>query len=208
MIRILVSALCLIFAPLIGAAQTLLPALYDVQGVAVGDVLNIRSAPSANAAIIGILPRDATAVEVVALNADGKWAQVNTDGATGFVALRFLNRQVGADWGALEQPLQCIGTEPFWSLTYDPANGMAILSDPETQGRNAVVSAIWQNSLYRPTAAFAFGGAGFDGIATLRGAICSDGMSDTAYGIAVDLFLRDPSGASMGAFGGCCSMTP
>lgn len=207
MIHGLVLGLALLCAPM-ALAQQILPALHDVTGVAVGDVLNIRAAPNASAAIVGTLPRNAKSVEVVAVDASGKWATVNTDEGSGYASLRYLTQQDGPDWGAMEQPLHCIGTEPFWGLVFDPTMGLASLSDPETQDRSAVISAVWPNNLYQTTAAFAFGGADFDGIATLRGANCSDGMSDTAYGIAADLFLRDASGAASVAFSGCCSLTP
>ncbi len=207
MIRGLVFGLMLLCAP-VAVAQQILPALYDVIGVAVGDVLNIRAKPSANSAIVGTLPRNAKSVEVVAVDATGTWASVNMGEGSGYASMRFLAQQDGPDWGALEQPLHCIGTEPFWALGFDPATGMASLSDPETPDRAAVISAVWPNNLYQTTAAIAFGGAGFDGIATLNGESCSDGMSDTAYGIAVSLFMRDASGAASAAFGGCCSLTP
>lgn len=207
MIRGLVLALGVLCAP-VAVAQQILPALHDVTGVALGDVLNIRAEPNASAAIVGTLPRNAKGVEVIAVDASGKWATVNTEDGSGYASLRFLAQQDGPDWGAMEQPLHCIGTEPFWALGFDPATSTASLSDPETQNRAAVISAVWPNNLYQTTAAFAFGGAGFDGIATLRGESCSDGMSDTAYGIAVSLFVRDASGAASMAFGGCCSLLP
>ncbi|MEO1155590.1 MAG: SH3 domain-containing protein, partial [Pseudomonadota bacterium] len=50
--------------PVWGAAQGY-PALFDVTGVASDDVLNIRSAPSATAEIIGTLAHNETGVEVV-----------------------------------------------------------------------------------------------------------------------------------------------
>ncbi len=207
MTRCLMLALALLTAPM-AAAQPVLPALHDVTGVAVGDVLNIRAKPSANSAIVGTLPRNAKSVEVVAVDATGKWASVNTGEGSGYASMRFLSQQDGPDWGALERPLHCIGTEPFWALGFDPATGMAGLSGPESPDRAAVISAVWPNNLYQSTAAIAFGGAGFDGIATLHGESCSDGMSDSAYGIAVSLFMRDASGAASAAFTGCCSLTP
>lgn len=207
MIRGLVLALGMLWAP-VAVAQQILPALHDVTGVAAGDVLNIRAEPNATAAIIGSLPRNAKGVEVVALDATGKWATVNTDEGTGYVALRFLAQQNGPDWGALEQPLHCSGTEPFWGLDIDPAQGSALLSDPGLQGQEASITALWQNGPYLQTAAVAFKGTDIDGLATMRGQICSDGMSDHSYGIAVDLFLRDGTGVASAAFSGCCSLLP
>lgn len=208
MTRAWVVALALVCAPLVVAAQSALPALYDVTGVAADDALNIRAEPAANAEIIGTLPSDARSVEVVAVDASGKWALVNSAERSGYVALRFLLQQDSAVWGALKQPMHCFGTEPFWSLRLAPATGVANLSDPETPSRPVMVSAVWPNTPYHATAAFAFEGAGFGGFASLRGASCSDGMSENQYGIGISLFLRDAEGAASTAMQGCCTLVP
>ncbi len=208
MIKPLLTALCLSLFPLAALAQDQLPALYDVTGVVVGDVLNIRAADSASAAIIGSLPRNAVSVEVISLNASKTWALVNTNAGPGYVSMRYLARQTGEDWGAMTQPLQCSGTEPFWALDMDPAQGTATASDPDGLPRTARITAVWPSAIYRPTAAILFQGANIDGLATLKAAACSDGMSDLAYGIAVDMFLRDETGAASAAFSGCCSLAP
>lgn len=208
MMRVLALGLALFWPPLAAEAQQTLPALYDVTGVAANDVLNIRAEPKASADILGSLPRDAKGVEVVAVNAAGTWGTVNTAEGTGYVALRFLAQQGGPDWGALESPLHCGGTEPFWGLDLDPARRAGLLSDPGTQGQDVNITALWQNGPYLGTAAVAFKGNDIDGLANLRGQNCSDGMSDRSYGIVVDLFLRDQTGAASAAFSGCCTLTP
>ena len=95
------------------------PALYDVTGVAADDVLNIRATASAASPVLGTLPPDAAAVEVVALS--GGWAVVNAADRSGFVALRFLARQAQR---RLVRPghcrMTCLGTEPFWCLAMSP----------------------------------------------------------------------------------------
>ena len=208
MIRGWLLALGLICAPMAAAAQPVLPALYNVTGVAAGDVLNIRAEPRASAAILGSLPRNAKAVEVVGLSADGKWASVNTGEGSGYVALRFLARQSGGDWGALQAPLHCLGTEPFWSLKLNPAKATATFSDPDSGPQKAKITALWPGTAYRNTAAISVKGGGLDGLAALRASSCSDGMSDRSYGITVDLFLRDPSGGASASYSGCCSLLP
>ena len=208
MMRLWMIAFVLGFGPTLAMAQQILPALYDVTGVAVGDVLNIRAKPKPGAAIIGRLPRTAKGVEVIAVNAARTWATVNSDEGTGYAALRFLAQQTGPDWGAMETPLHCIGTEPFWGLDLDPGQGTAAESDPDGIPRTAAITAVWPNNPYNDTAAVAIQGDGLDGLATLHGAVCSDGMSDRSYGIAVDLFLRDDTGAASAAFHGCCSLLP
>ena len=207
MTRGLGLALALFGLPQAVMAQQGLPALYDVAGVAAGDVLNIRAEPKASATLVGRLPRNAKGVEVVAINADRTWATVNTAEGTGFVALRFLSHQSGAGWGALAAPVFCSGTEPFWALDIDPAQGKARLSDPNGPDRTGEITAVWQSTAYHSTAAVALKGAGIDGLASLRGAACSDGMSDRTYGITVDLFLRDESGQATATLGGCCTLT-
>lgn len=62
--RMILTAL-LMASPAAATQEYMLPTLFDVQDVAAGDVLNIREAPNAKAAIIGTLAPDATGVEVV-----------------------------------------------------------------------------------------------------------------------------------------------
>ena len=118
---------------MLGAAHASLaegfPALYDVTGVAAGDVLNIRAAASASAPLVGALHRQATGVEVVAV--EGAWAVVAAGEASGYAALRYLVRQPVADWYTLHGPITCHGTEPFWTLRLDPAGAAVAFSTPE-----------------------------------------------------------------------------
>lgn len=60
----LVLALGLLWPGL--AAAQVLPALYDVAGVAGDDVLNVQVGPDADSAAMGSLPPNAKAVELVA----------------------------------------------------------------------------------------------------------------------------------------------
>jgi len=187
---------------MLGAAHASLaegfPALYDVTGVAAGDVLNIRAAASASAPLVGALHRQATGVEVVAV--EGAWAVVAAGEASGYAALRYLVRQPVADWYTLHGPITCHGTEPFWTLRLDPAGAAVAFSTPEA-GFESDVLALWPGQPHRPVVA-----AGFDeGFATLRPAACSDGMSDRRFGLAIDLFLTATPSV---AYAGCCSILP
>lgn len=56
-----------------------LPDLFDVTGVNSNDVLNVRSAPDADAEVIGSLDHDARDIEIVAVE-DG-WGRVNQENA-------------------------------------------------------------------------------------------------------------------------------
>lgn len=198
--------LCLLF-PGIAAAQAL-PALYDVIGVAADDVLNIRAAPSASASIIGGLAQTATGVEVVAFSADGKWAQVNTHEASGWSSLRFLRPQGRPDWFALRSDLRCFGTEPFWSFYLDAAQETVHLNTPDEEGPEQDILSHWLGSRWQPVAAMQFASDGGDGMAVLRAQACSDGMSDRAFGLTLDLFLQKSSTGPAASLHGCCSLMP
>lgn len=198
--------LCLLF-PGIAAAQAL-PALYDVIGVAADDVLNIRAAPSASASIIGGLAQTATGVEVVAFSADGKWAQVNTHEASGWSSLRFLRPQGRPDWFALRSDLRCFGTEPFWSFYLDAAQETVHLNTPDEEGPEQDILSHWLGSRWQPVAAMPFASDGGDGMAVLRAQACSDGMSDRAFGLTLDLFLQKSSTGPAASLHGCCSLMP
>ena len=196
MIRLL--ALVFMLFPLAVRAEVY-PALYDVTGVAAGDVLNLRAAPDAASAIIGTLAPDATGVEVVAVQ-DG-WALVNTTESAGYAKLRFLVRQPGPDWNAMDFPLHCLGTEPFWDLAIVPQTRTAWLSTPEHAAPEPLaMGQVWPALPWSPLAAFALP----EGFVTLSPAECSDGMSDRHYGIAVDIFLTRPDRPR---FSGCCGLS-
>lgn len=160
------------------------PALYAVTGVAANDVLNIRARPDAGAPILGELAPDAEGIEV--LGRSGNWALVNTGEGTGYASLRFLAREPGPFWSALQTPLTCLGTEPFWSLEIDPAAGETRFLTPEDQTpAPAPITGLWPAGTGAASAAVGLP----DGMAVLTGSACSDGMSDRGYGIAADLFL-------------------
>lgn len=195
MIRFL--ALVLWLLPMAARAE-IYPALHDVTGVAPDDVLNIRAAPDAGSAIIGSLAPDAQAVEVVGV--EGDWAVVNVRETMGYASLRFLTRQSEPDWNALQIPLTCVGTEPFWSLHIDPAKGETRFQTPEHDAAQiAPITGTWPALAWSQTAAIELP----DGLAVLSPAECSDGMSDQGYGISADLFFTGPSRARLS---GCCSL--
>lgn len=197
MIRLLALILWLI--PLALRAEEY-PALHDVVGVAGNDVLNIRAAPDAGSAIIGTLAPTATGVEVVAV--EDSWAVVNAEDGSGYAALRFLARSDAPYWSALETPLTCLGTEPFWSLEIDPAGNETRFQTPEDPtARIAPLGARWPALPWSASAAVGLP----DGLAVLTPADCSDGMSDRRYGIAVDIFLTGPERTRLS---GCCRLQP
>jgi len=203
-----VVALAAALASPANATQEGWPALFDVAGVAPNDRLNIRAAPSASAARIGSLAPDATGVEVIRPDDRLRWGLVNTGEGTGWVSLAYLARRAGQWDGALPRIARCFGTEPFWSIQLewegerDGALSFKALDEPERQFGVLRVTGS-QNSRNR----HALVSSGEAGTLTLlvRGAMCSDGMSDRAYGLEVDALLEDGEGLRM--LSGCCSLS-
>lgn len=172
------------------------PALHAVSGVAADDVLNIREKPDAGSAIIGALAPNATGVEVLGIS--GTWALVNTAEGSGYAALRFLVREPGPAWNALQTPLICLGTEPFWSLEIEPVAGKAkLVPSDDLNGYLLKIKELWPATLAAPAAALSLD----EGMVVLTPAVCSDGMSDRSYGISVDMFLEQPETLRLS---GCC----
>lgn len=202
-------AVCL--APLLpglACADGSLPAWHDVAGVAADDVLNVRQSPDAASPILGSLGPDQTAVEVVAQSDDGKWGRVNLGEVSGWASMAFLTRQAQPDWFAVQSALQCSGTEPFWSLHLDPVAKRITMSSAEARTLMMDISGQWPGESWRPSLGVSFAGMGQSGMAVARAEACSDGMSDMAFGIALDLFLRSEAGGEQLALRGCCTLAP
>lgn len=178
------------------------PQLYNVDNVAPDDRLNMRAAPDASSDVIGALAPDAQNIEVVGRSDDGRWGRVNSADRAGWVNLRFLEAT-----DAMDAPGDyiCFGTEPFWAFTDRVPSGYkfqvpdadALLFSPTQEGMS-------QNRTDR----YFISGAGPETTfgAVLRADHCSDGMSDRAYGISIDLGLFGDAGATF--VSGCCSVAP
>lgn len=201
-------ALCLALAFPVAATAEVLPALFDVEGVAANDVLNVRIAPDAASAIVGSLPPGQSGVEVMAVNEDGKWAQVNVGEGSGWVARRFLKERAGPVWYSNETALVCFGTEPFWSLEVDGPGQSASLDFPDAESGPMDILQHWPGEEWRQVAALQFATQTGGGFAAIRAEACSDGMSDRAFGLAVDVFLRGEMTPGFTALRGCCSLAP
>ena len=211
----MIRVLCLLIAMAAPAYATQdgWPALYNVSGVAADDVLNIRSAPGTSGNVIGSIAADAENIEVMRDNdGRGTWGLVNTSEGTGWVSLAFMARQPNQWAGQMPDIRQCFGTEPFWSLTHSGAT--VTLTTPEGPTRTGLVSGRFRsgNRIDR----FVYNGSFFpiddnivDITLLIRTESCSDGMSDRAYGLTVDMFLSggtDPE--PVGLYSGCCSIAP
>lgn len=197
--------LCL---PVAAHGQTVLPAFHDVSGVAANDVLNVRAEPDAQSPIVGSLAPGLVGVEIVRTSEDGKWGLVNLGEVSGWASLSFLKPQARPAWHSLQGGLQCAGTEPFWSLSLDPAAQKATISSPDAGPVSLDIQASWPGEDWRPVAAVDLGGANGAGLATFRAEACSDGMSDMAFGLKADIFLQAAGQFPATAWQGCCTLIP
>lgn len=180
-------------------AITDLPALFTVSNLQTDDILNIRAKPSPKAKDLGDLnPSDI--VEVVRLGVDGKWARIIWGEREAWVHRNYLT-PVAMDRlpnSGLPANMSCSGTEPFWGVTIK--DGMLTYSDPDRTLTSEPV--LWEgtsaNNVFRHAVASA------SWRALVQKKICTDGMSDIAYGLSVDLLSVDP--AQQTVLSGCCSI--
>jgi uncharacterized membrane protein len=193
-------------SPAAATQEYILPTLFDVTGVAADDVLNIREAPSASAAIIGTLRPDARDIEVVGYDASGRWARINAGERSGWAALRYLAYQVDV-WipGALPPTLHCLGTEPFWSFR-PAANQIAFSTPDDAEVRMRIETVLTTGRFRDPRRSV----SAKDGTRRLTAVLvpmaCSDGMSDRAYGLDVTVILEEAGRPQL--LTGCCSIAP
>ncbi|MGR3435008.1 MAG: hypothetical protein ACU0CO_09000 [Shimia sp.] len=205
MLRFLFTLLVLLSAGAASATPSYpLPGLHAVTGVASDDVLNIRAEPRGSADRLGAFAPFADGIEVVRTTRDGTWGRVRVPGsdAMGWASMRYLT-PTGPDGFALPA-LSCGGTEPFWSLDYDP-HGRDRYERP---GFGATTIALPPATLSAndlgASASFGLSAGGVSFVATFRRQSCSDGMSDLEYGVAVTLLRL--AGAEPEVLSGCCSV--
>ncbi|MEE4118905.1 MAG: SH3 domain-containing protein [Paracoccaceae bacterium] len=200
MIRALAFAVLACAGP--AAAQEFVPRLHDVAGVAESDVLNVRAAPSASAGIVATLPPDRRGIEVIGLDDTGEWGRIGLPEGEGWVSLAFLERRYLGEAG-MAPGMRCLGTEPFWSLTF--AEGGATLSSPGEERSFAIAA----DRSVPSSAAHVYGWAEVGSGATLSGTIvaaaCSDGMSERPWGWATGILRR--SGGGVELLSGCCTLS-
>lgn len=186
------------------AAQTMLPTLYDVTGVKADDVLNIRAMPDASSSILSELPPDATGVEVIEMRAG--WARVNTFERSGWVNMRYLRERPDV-WkpGEIPATLNCLGTEPFWTLRQVGTN--IVYETPELS-RPLQRRVVVDNPARRePARSIIAGDAQGRLTVVLTPAQCTDGMSDRFFGLSATL-LFEGAGQATRMENGCCRITP
>jgi uncharacterized membrane protein len=182
------------------ATQDGWPAIHDVTGVGLDDMLNIRERPDASSPIVGQLAPDAT-VEVIRPNDRQTWGVVNAGERSGWVSLRYLERRPGQWDGAYPEVAACFGTEPFWTLRRD-GEALTYIT-PETSESLTIVARA--GSLNRRDSFHMIAeGDGGPAVALLRTETCSDGMSDREFGISVQLLLG--LGVETRQLSGCCTL--
>jgi uncharacterized membrane protein len=192
--------------PAAATQEYILPTLFDVVDVAANDVLNIRDAPNARAAIVGQLAPDARDIEVVGYDPTGQWAQINIGAQSGWTALRYLAYQVDV-WqpGSVPPTLHCHGNEPFWSI--EPRGDVVAFSTPEVSETVMPIGQVLTTGLFRdPRRSILAEGDGQRMTAVIVPIACSDGMSDRAYGLDVTVLLMGRGAPQM--LTGCCSIAP
>ena len=200
--KTLTALLFAVFWGGLAAAQSALPALYDVTGVASNDVLNVRAAPSGSAPIIGALSYRQLNVEVVRLNDSGRWGLVNMGEQSGWTSMSYLARVPGQPDGKMPRPLRCFGTEPFWSADLERKNfGLSTPDDTLSFDLLSVQTAQGSLSHYSFIATEIL--REVHGV--VRRTACNDGMSDRDFGLGVDLILLRGSNATH--LTGCCSVS-
>lgn len=189
--------LLLAAGPAAATQEYLLPTLFDVQGVAGNDVLNIRQEPSPSSPILGSFAPDATQIEVV--DERQGWGRINHGEGSGWVAMRYLSPQPKT-WTAGELPpgFACFGTEPFWSVRQ--GEGGLLLEGPDLKTPPQPVRSVLDSGIFRdPMRAVVAGNMTV--VATPQ--LCSDGMSDRLFGLRASVILQ---GDSPRLLTGCCSV--
>lgn len=197
-----ILSLLLLLAPTTALAEvTVLPELFSVTGVTAKDVLNIRLEPNAKAPIIGSVSPDTKNIEVVEFSENGDWAWINGGESGGWVARRYLQMQPSI-WknGALPASLSCVGTEPFWNITF--ADGKATLDTPDTEPKSYQIEHINDRGFAEDRIRAVQAGALTAVIVPQQ---CSDGMSDRRYALQAIVSLREGDRPMLA---GCCSITP
>lgn len=210
-------AFCLLLALASPAAATQhsWPALHDVIGVDEGDVVNIRTDPDIASEVLDTLTADTADIEVIRPNDDLTWGLVNVGERTGWVSLTYLARQADQPAAAFVDIRQCFGTEPFWSLTYDqPAIRLSMPDVPPAEGFiSGLFKSRSQSDRYFYRGAVMSPDAGpIEVDLSIRLRACSDGMSDRAYGIEVDMLVSDTDTEDgfrqPRLLSGCCTIAP
>lgn len=192
------------------AAQTDAPQTFIVSDLAAGDRLAVRSAPRADAAVLGALSPGAGPVEVLSTRLTGRtrWAEIIWAEGQGWAAARFLAPLDAPKIGATRLPigLSCFGNEPFWSFTLETET-RAQWRDPATFEAQilSITGAVGAAGRLGAPAVVDAEGDGLSAQLTVDAARCSDGMSDRSYGWR-GLARIEGGDSATRLFEGCCTL--
>ncbi|MEO0370426.1 MAG: SH3 domain-containing protein, partial [Pseudomonadota bacterium] len=167
---------------------------------------NVRTGPSTEFDVIEKLSANAQGLEVVDLDKTGEWGLINVKDVSGWVSLRFMQRQTGQDEEGLPRSLACYGTEPFWSFNVAPDLSATFEEPAEDSVKQTEIDAlVVVPSANRTDRHALFGDGGEQIFTTMVGHNqCFDGMSDRTYGLSIDLLVTDEAGVNV--YSGCCSV--
>lgn len=185
-----------------------LPATFTVTGVAAGDKLWVRKAPQATAGRLGgLMPGAVVHVEG---RASGNWGKITLNGQAGYINMSYLTRAAvnglsatGASTTANGFPLGlvCRGTEPFWTLDIGEDRSFqytSLINGPDPVRHLAIATPALSGGY-----PFAFAAHPLSG--TLDQQACSDGMSDIAYTLSIQM-NRPTGNGSAETLHGCCNV--
>lgn len=195
-------ALILCLVSLITATAAAADIAYSVYNVRPGDTLNMRLQPNPGAPVVQAIPHDGVGIMLTGRNAAGGWVEAFWRRKRGWVNGRFLGIG-GAGRFQLPAFLDCLGTEPFWSIGLAPGYARAELMFAERRFSFRLTGA--QNAMARPNIWHIRASARPRGEMSLiiQNQSCSDGMSDNSYPYAVVALIR-----GYNPIAGCCRPAP
>ncbi len=178
---------------------------YRITGVAQNDQLNVRAEPRADAQIVGSLRPETGEIVVTGTQqviGSTIWWELVYPGAEqkiGWVNSRFLTSDGSFDTEETNYPLNCIGTEPFWSLAID--GNIARYSSPDHDISTFEASPWVSAQGLRGQFVVRLSDKGAQGFAVVLRVynLCTDNMSDALYPFHVTVIRPDAE-----VFGGCC----
>ncbi|MDG1340724.1 MAG: hypothetical protein P8P66_12130 [Paracoccaceae bacterium] len=176
------------------------PALYNVTDVRSDDTLNVRQMPDATSNVIDELAPFEINIEVLQLSDNRRWGKIGAGERNGWVSMRYLAPALDQDPEQIPRPMTCFGTEPFWSLTLGQRG-----NEYRTPELTKLGIEVDFESAARPGDYFASLGTNLTSYSLIiKRGLCSDGMSDRAYGFRNMMFRETVNGGAV--YSGCCTM--
>lgn len=161
------------------------------------DTLNMRAEPKGDAAIVRALPSYASNIEV--LERRDEWVKIQYFDKEGWVSAKYLGASMTYAGNEPPMPLECRGTEPFWTLVFDKKTALYREIGTEIDERLPISDGrASRNNL--TVWAMTFGSGPVDRAVITREPLCTDGMSDSSFLFNVIVIRRDGEIRS-----GCCN---